>query len=56
MSFTMYLIGLILVVIGLAYGASLANVPPHWIAVGVIAMLGLGIMSAVSKTRQRDPS
>ena len=56
MSFAMYLIGLILVVIGLAYGASLASVPPHWIAVGVIAILGLGIMSAVSKTRMRDPS
>lgn len=56
MSFAMYMIGLILVVVGLAYGASLANVPAHWIAVGVIAILGLGIMSAVSKTRMRDPS
>lgn len=56
MSFGIYLVGFLLLVIGLAYGAHMANVPQRWIVVGVIAMLGIGIMSAVSRTRMRDPS
>jgi hypothetical protein len=56
MSFGLYLLGYVLLIIGIAYGASMANVPTHWIAVIVIAMLGLGIMTGVSRTRMKDPS
>jgi hypothetical protein len=28
--------------------------PTHWIAVGVIVMIGVGILSAVKATRQKD--
>jgi hypothetical protein len=56
MSFGLYLVGYILLIIGLAWGASMANVPGQWIAVGAVAMLGLGIMMGVSRTRQRDPN
>ena len=56
MSFGLYLVGYVLLIAGLAWGASMANVPGQWIAVGVIAMLGLGIMMGVSRTRQRDPN
>ena len=56
MSFGLYLIGYILLIVALAWGASMANVPAQWIAVGVIAMLGLGIITGVSRTRQRDPN
>ena len=56
MSFGLYLVGYILLIIGLAWAASMANVPAQWIAVGVIALLGLGIMTGVSRTRQRDPN
>jgi hypothetical protein len=55
MSFGLYLLGYILFVIGIAYGAHLANVPQNWIGVIVIAMVGLGIMMGVSRTRMRDP-
>jgi hypothetical protein len=41
---------------GLIYGAHLMHIPPHWIVVGAIVLLGLGILSAVKATRQRDPS
>jgi len=44
------------VIAGLIYGAHLLHVPAHWIAVGAIVLLGLGILSAVKATRQRDPS
>ena len=56
MSFGLYLIGFVLLVAGLAWGASMANVPAQWIAVGVVTLLGLGVMMGVSRTRQRDPN
>jgi hypothetical protein len=56
MSFGLYLTGYILLIIGLAWAASMAGVSGQWIAVGVVAMLGLGIMMGVSRTRQRDPN
>jgi hypothetical protein len=31
-------------------------VPAHWIAVGAIVLLGIGILSGVKATRQKDPS
>jgi hypothetical protein len=56
MSFGIYAAGYALVIAGLIYGAHLLHVPAHWIAVGAIVLLGLGILSAVKATRQRDPS
>ena len=56
MSFGLYLIGFIVLIIGLAWGAQLAHVPPHWIGVGVVVLVGLGIVTAVTHTRQRDSS
>ncbi|HEX2164710.1 MAG TPA: hypothetical protein VHM02_12235 [Thermoanaerobaculia bacterium] len=50
-NFTIYLVGFIILVAGLAYGAHLAGVPPHWIIVGVICLVGIGILSAVKKTQ-----
>lgn len=52
-SFGIYLVGFIILVIGLALGANLAGVPPMWIAVGVICLIGIGILSAVKKTQGR---
>ena len=52
-SFNIYLIGFIILVIGLALGAYLAGAPPMWIAVGVICLVGIGILSAVKKTQGR---
>jgi uncharacterized protein (DUF983 family) len=52
-SFGIYLIGFIILIIGLALGAHLAGAPPLWIAVGVICLIGIGILSAVKKTQGR---
>jgi hypothetical protein len=54
MSFGLYIVGFIVLVIGLALGAHLAHVPPQWIGVGVVVLVGLGILKAVTNTRQRD--
>ena len=56
MSFGIYAAGYALVIGGLIYGAHLMHVPARWIVVGAIVLLGLGILSGVKATRQRDPS
>lgn len=56
MSFGIYLVGFIVMIIGLATGAYLLHVPLQWIGVGVLVMIGLGILLGVTTTRQRDPS
>jgi hypothetical protein len=55
MSFGLYSLGFALVIAGLIYGAHLMRVPAHWIAVGAIVLLGLGILTGVKATRQKDP-
>jgi hypothetical protein len=56
MSFGLYIAGFAVLIAGLAAGAHLAHVPPPWIGVGVVVLIGLGILKAVTHTRQRDPS
>jgi hypothetical protein len=56
MSFGMYMVGFIVLIVGLSIGAFMLNVPPRWIGVGVVVMIGLGILLGVTSTRQRDPS
>ncbi len=56
MSFAIYAAGYVLVIGGLIYGAHLMRVPAHWIVMGAIVMLGLGVLSGVKATHQRDPS
>ena len=55
-SLSIFIIGFVILVGGLAYGASLAGLSPQWIAVGVLVLLGLGIAMGVTQTRHRDPS
>ena len=56
MSFGIYIIGYIILIIGLAVGAHLMHVPQQWIGVGVLCMIGIAIIHGVTATRQRDPS
>lgn len=55
MSFSIYIVGYLILIGGLIYGATLLHVPGQWIGVGAIIMAGLGILSGVSNTRQKDP-
>jgi hypothetical protein len=55
MSFGLYSIGFAIVIGGLIYAAYLMHMPAHWIAAGAVVLLGLGILSAVKATRQKDP-
>ena len=54
-SFTTYLIGFVILIVGLAIGAYLMGAPPTWIAVGVICLLGIAVLMGTSRTKPRDP-
>ena len=54
-AFSTYLVGFIVLVIGLGIAAFLLNVPTMWIAVGVIVLVGIGILMATSRTKMKDP-
>ena len=54
-AFWLYVIGFLVLLAGLAYGAYLLAVPTQWIGVGALVLVGLGVMSGVAKTKRRDP-
>jgi hypothetical protein len=53
-AFSLYVAGFFILLGGLIYGAVLLHIPHTWIGVGALVIVGLGIMSAVSHTKQRD--
>jgi hypothetical protein len=55
MSFALYMIGFIIFLAGLAWAAVVAGVPQTYIAIGAVVLLGIGIFTAVSRTRAKDP-
>ena len=55
-SYSLYLIGFVIFITGLAYGAFLLGIEPSWIAVGAFTLFGLGMVLGVGKTRTRDES
>jgi len=54
-SFGTYLVGFIILIIGVAIAAFLLNVPTTWIVVGVIILIGIGVLSATTKGKMKDP-
>lgn len=56
MTFGLYLVGYLILIVGLAVAANMLHVPPRWIGVGVIVMVGLGILTGAANTRQKDHS
>jgi positive regulator of sigma E activity len=54
-SFTTYLIGFIVLIIGLAIAAILVGVSQTWVVVGAIIAIGIGILTATTRTKPKDP-
>ncbi len=54
-SFSTYLIGFIVLIIGLAIAAILVGVSQTWVVVGCIVLIGLGILTATTRTKTKDP-
>ncbi len=56
MSFALYVIGFLILIVGLVMGATMLHVPPRWIGVGVVVLAGIAILTGVTNTRRRDPA
>jgi hypothetical protein len=56
MSFGIYMVGFVILIIGLSIGAHLMRIPPTWIGVGDIVLIGIGILLGVTNTRRPDSS
>jgi membrane-bound acyltransferase YfiQ involved in biofilm formation len=56
MSFALYMIGLIVLLGGIAWALIAAGIAVTYIAISCLIVLGLGIMMAVSRTRSKDSS
>lgn len=55
-NFNLYLIGAVIMILGCAWGASLLGVPPTWIGVGCLVLIGMAVVSGVGTTRIPETS
>lgn len=56
MSFALYIVGLLLLVGGIAWGLVTAGLSATYVGIACLIVLGIGVMMAVSRTRTKDPS
>lgn len=54
-SFATYLIGFIILIVGLALAAIYLNLSPVWIGIGVVVLIGIGVLMATRHEKPRDP-
>jgi hypothetical protein len=55
MSFALYVLGLAVLIGGIAWALFAAGLAATWIAISCLVVAGIGIMMAVSRTRAKDP-
>jgi hypothetical protein len=53
-SFSLYVVGYVILIGGLAWAAHLLGVSDTWVAVGAIVLLGIGVITGVSRARRPD--
>ena len=56
MSFGIYAIGYLILIAGVAYLAHLMHIPQSYILAGALILAGIGVVTGVQSTRQKDPS
>jgi positive regulator of sigma E activity len=54
-SFAIYIVGFLILIVGLALAANLLGVSSTWIGIGVIVLAGVAVLSGVAKTKRPDP-
>ena len=54
-SFGIYIIGFIVLIIGLALAATMLGANSLWVGIGAVVLIGIGILTGVSKTKAKDP-
>ena len=55
MSFALYIVGLVLLIGGVAWALTAAHVAATYVAIICLIVGGVGVMMAVSRTRLKDP-
>jgi len=55
MSFALYLVGFVIVIAGVAWAMTTAGIGSLYIGIASVILLGLGILTGVSRTRSKDP-
>lgn len=56
MSFGLFAVGYLILIIGVAYLAHLMHVPQAYIIAVAVILFGIGIVTGVKTTRQKDPN
>ena len=56
MSFILYLLGLAILLGGIAWALVTAGLAATYVAIACLIIAGVGVMTAVSRTRSKDPS
>ena len=54
MSFSLYLLGFFILIAGVAWGLNTAGVPTLYIAIACVILLGIAILTGVTRTRPKD--
>jgi uncharacterized membrane protein YiaA len=54
-SFSTYMVGFVVLILGLALAAYLLNAPAVWIVVGIVILVGMAILMATTRTKTKDP-
>lgn len=55
MSFGLYLLGFVILIGGVAWGLIVAGISPLYVAIACVILLGIGILTGVTRTRPKDP-
>jgi hypothetical protein len=55
MSFLLYIVGLAILIGGIAWALVTAHVASTYVAIVCLIVAGVGVMTAVSRTRLKDP-
>ena len=56
MSFALYVFGFLVLIGGVAWALMTAGIRPLYVANTCVIMLGIGILTGVTRTRSKDPS
>jgi hypothetical protein len=55
MSFGLYLLGFVILIGGVAWGLIVVGIAPLYVAIACVILLGIGILTGVTRTRPKDP-
>ena len=56
MSFGLYALGYVIVIAAVLYIGHLMHIPQAWLLGAALLLLGIGIVTGVQNTRQKDPN